>query len=247
MFLLDLIFPKRCVSCGRIGAYLCKVCQRKIVTIDSPVCPLCQRQAIGGKTHPGCVKRYGLDGLIVASRYSGPVKIAIAKIKYRWIYDICSVLIDILAANIWRFDLPKNYILVPVPLHARRKNWRGFNQAELLVEILAKKFSVSHADLLVRTVNTGTQVSLDRDQRRKNVKGAFAIRGSTPEGLSPDLGVEPLKTTFRQAQINYFDVVGKNVILVDDVYTSGATMAECAKVLKRAGAKSVWGMAVALG
>lgn len=225
MNLLDFIFPKKCVSCGRIGSYICAECLRKIVAIDSPVCAFCQRQAIGGKTHPGCYKRYGLDGLIVASRYSGPVKIAIAKIKYRWIYDICSVLVDILAANIWRFDLPKNYILVPVPLHARRKNWRGFNQAFKICEILAKRFGVNFSDLLIRNSETKTQVGLDRDERRKNVRGVFSL--------------SKLATSDQ--------VRNKNFILVDDVYTSGATMAECAKVLKKNGAKSVWGMAVALG
>src|SRR3989338_2601142 len=126
---LDLLFPKRCVSCGKFGAYICKDCFAKIEFIQKPVCPVCQRQAVGGKTHPGCQGRLRLDGLVVATRYSGSVKKAIAKVKYKYAYDIAKILIDLIVVNLWKFDLASDLILVPVPLHVRRKNWRGFNQA----------------------------------------------------------------------------------------------------------------------
>src|SRR3989344_5927209 len=147
---LDLLFPKRCVSCGKFGAYICKSCFAKVEFIEKPVCPVCQRQAIGGKVHPGCAMRFGLDGLIVACRYKGPVKRAIAKVKYKSIYDIEQVFIDLVVKNLWRFDLPPDAVLVPVPLHAKRKNWRGFNQAEILARRLAAPFKVEFADILVR-------------------------------------------------------------------------------------------------
>lgn len=221
MLFLDLIFPKCCVSCGQIGSYLCDDCLRKVEFIDKPVCSVCQRQAIEGRVHPGCSGKYRLDGLVVACRYSGPVKRAIAKVKYKWIYDIEQIFVEFLAQNLWRFDLPKDVVLIPVPLHVRRKRWRGFNQAEILAKSLASKFNVEYLELLIRSRETRTQVGLSRDERRKNVKGAFF--------LSPSV------------------ISGRNIILVDDVFTSGSTMAECANVLKRAGAKSVWAMAVALG
>ena len=236
---LDLIFPKKCVGCGKFGEYFCEDCFKKIEFVDAPVCPVCQRQAVGGKTHPGCSGHYRLDGLAVACRYQDPVKRAIKQVKYKWVYDIEKVFVDLIAENLWRFNLPDNIDIVPVPLHTRRKNWRGFNQAEILAKTLAQKFNVGYADFLVRQKETKTQVGLSRDERRKNVRGAFAIRGSPPKTEAKQSGVEPLK--------DYFGVEGKILILVDDVFTSGATMAECAKVLKGAGAKSVWGMAVALG
>lgn len=68
MNLLDFIFPKKCVGCGRLGSYICSVCLRKIEPIEHPACPVCQRQAIGGKTHPGCRTKYTLDGLVVGFR-----------------------------------------------------------------------------------------------------------------------------------------------------------------------------------
>jgi len=219
---LNLLFPKRCVSCGQLGSYICKSCFSKIEFIEKPVCPVCQRQAIGGKTHPGCGSRYRLDGLVIACKYRGPVKKAIQKVKYRWVFDIGAILVDLLSSNLWRFDLPGEMVLVPVPLHQKRRKWRGFNQAELLTKSLSDKFSQSFADLLTRTVETKSQVGLDKKSRQKNVEGAFALKSN-------------------------MNVRGKDILLVDDVYTSGATMQEACRILKKAGAKSVWAMAVALG
>ena len=219
---LDLLFPKRCVSCGKFGAYICKDCFAKIEFIQKPVCPVCQRQAVGGKTHPGCQGRLRLDGLVVATRYSGSVKKAIAKVKYKWAYDIAKILIDLIVVNLWKFDLASDLILVPVPLHVRRKKWRGFNQAEILAKSLSLKFNQPYGEYLARIIETASQVGLKKDERKKNVKGAFRLRTGA-------------------------DVSGKNILLVDDVYTSGATMQEACRVLKKAGAKTVWAMAVALG
>ena len=219
---LDLLFPKRCVSCGKLGSYVCKNCFSKIEFIEKPVCPICGRQAIGGKTHLGCSGRFRLDGLVVACRYKGAVKRAIAKVKYRWVFDIGKTLVDLVTLNLWRFELPKEVTLVPIPLHLSRERWRGFNQAEFLAKILAKEFGVESLDLLVRIGKTQSQVGLDKKARRANVKGAFSLK-------------------------NGQDVLDKNILLIDDVYTSGATMAEAASVLKRAEARGVWGKGVALG
>lgn len=236
--LLDFVFPKKCVGCSKFGDYFCAECKSKIDYLEKPVCPVCQRQAVGGRTHFGCRTRYTLDGLVVATRYRDPVKVAVKKVKYKWVYDIEKVLVDLVASQIWKFDIPEELMLAPVPLHKKRKNWRGFNQAEILAKTLAKKFGVSYADLLIRIRETKTQVGLSRDDRKKNVKGAFALISIRhPELARPE---------FHRKDSGPF-LTDQNIMLIDDVYTSGATMAECAKVLKKAGAKSVWGMAVALG
>lgn len=219
-FILDLLFPKKCVSCGKLGLYLCRNCFSKVEFVDFPVCPVCQRQAVEGKTHPGCIGKYKLDGLVVACRYRGAVKSAVVKVKYKWIYDIEQIFVDLLVERLWKFALPKNVVLVPVPLHQSRMRWRGFNQSEILAKRLAVKFKVPFAQLLIRNRQTKTQVGLKRDERKKNVKDAFSVTGV---------------------------VAGKDILLVDDVYTSGATMGECCAILKHAGAKSVWALAVALG
>ena len=221
---LDLLFPKRCVSCGAFGKYICDRCFSKIEFLEKPICPICQRQAIGGKTHPKCAGRFRLDGLIVACRYKSPIKLAIQKVKYKWVYDIENILVDFLASQIWKFDFPQNSILVPVPLSKNRKNWRGFNQAEILAKTLSRKFNHPFKDILLRVIETKTQVGLTREERRRNVIGAFAL----------------------DYKVGKKHIAGQNFILVDDVYTSGATMMEAAKILKHAGAKDVWAMAVAL-
>ncbi len=222
---LDFIFPKRCVSCKAFGSYICTNCFGKIEYLDKPVCPVCQRQAIGGKTHPGCRGRYTLDGLVVAARYRGVVKQAILRVKYKWEFDIEKILVDIMVFALWKFDLPNDLILVPVPLSSVRKKWRGFNQSEILARTLAVRFGQNFGNVLVRTRNTRPQVGLSKDERKKNISGAFALNKF----------------------INRNRIIGGNFALIDDVYTTGATMQECAKVLKRTGAKSVWGMVVALG
>lgn len=219
---LDLLFPKHCVSCGKLGSYLCKKCFSKVEFVDFPLCPICQRQAVEGKTHPGCFGKYKLDGLVVACRYKGAVKSAIVKVKYKWIYDIEQIFVDLLVARLWKFALPKNVVLVPVPLHQSRMRWRGFNQSEILAKRLSKKFKVPFCEYLIRNKETKTQVGLKREERKKNVKDAFSLKSGV-------------------------NVQGKDLLLVDDVYTSGATMGECCSVLKHAGAKSVWALAVALG
>jgi len=235
---LDFLFPKRCVSCGKIGSYICRECFSQIKYIEKPICPVCQRQAIGGKTHPGCIGKYQLDGLIVACRYQGAVKAAIGKVKYKWVYDIGELLTDLIIDNFWRYELPSQIILVPVPLHPKREKWRGFNQAKILGEVLSKRFNQSYLEVLFRSRDTKSQVGLKKKDRLENIKGAFALHPAGQKKRKP--------FDFAQGKI-ITGVSGKNIILVDDVYTSGATMREACRVLKKAGAKSVWAMAVALG
>lgn len=225
MSFVDLIFPKKCIGCGRIGNYICDQCLSKVEIIEYPICPECQRQAVGGKTHPGCLRRFGLDGLIVVCRYKGVVRSAVQKIKYKWSYDISKVLVDLLSENLWRFSFPQEAVLVPVPLHIKRKRWRGFNQAEILVKELNNRFGQVNLDLIERVLENKPQVGLSKRERKQNVRGIFALR---------------------EAQ-GKLKIKGKDFILVDDVFTSGATISEAAEVLKRAGAKSVWGMTAALG
>lgn len=111
--------------------------------------------------------------------------------------------------------------LVPVPLHFYRKNWRGFNQAEEIAKEIGKKMNLESEDLLVRSKMTKQQsLSVGKKDREKNVKGVFKVK----EGSS---------------------VKGKNILIVDDVFNTGASMKECVQILKRGGAGQVWGLALA--
>ena len=113
-------------------------------------------------------------------------------------------------------------VVVPVPLHRRRLWDRGFNQAELLARVVAQELAYPLVAPLTRRVPTRPQFNLSRRDRRANIAGAFAMK---PRG---------------REQINH-----KIVLLVDDIVTTGATMNECAKILKQNGAREIWGLVLA--
>lgn len=223
MHLLDFIFPKRCVACGRFGKYICLSCRTKIDWITAPVCPVCAKNAICGFTHPFCRKKYTLDGLLAFCRFRGPVKSAIHLAKYSLVRDLLPELTSIIFPRYSPF-LPKFDYLLPVPLHRQRERERGFNQSQIIALELARKLgSPLRNKLLIRNRYTRPQTAFTRKNRRKNLLGAFSY--------SPD--AEKL--------------TGKSVALVDDVATTVSTLAECAKVLKRNGAFTVWGIVLAHG
>lgn len=225
----DWIFPKKCVGCGVGGTYFCPKCASGIKQKDL-FCPICERPSIGGTAHPLCRKRYGLDGIWSLGAYQDPLRSAIKKLKYRFVRDLAVVLADLLieywARNpAWFLDELKKdrglgWLIVPVPLYKSRQNWRGFNQSELLGQLLAKKIGLGYADVLIRLRGTDSQVKLMGKERRANVFNAFALSPNSPR-------------------------LTQNVLLFDDVWTTGSTLKECCYVLKRGGAKRVWAITLA--
>lgn len=221
MGILDLIFPKRCVSCKRFGEYVCKNCLSKIKKLRNTICPMCERASFDGKTHPGCRTRYSLDGSTVFYKYDGPVRAAIKRLKYK---PYLSELVNTLVVSILDSIESKrgqfiHFVIVPVPLHPQRERERGFNQAALIGKELAQKLNIEFKDdILKRTRYTKPQVELKGEERRKNISDAFAI--------APNILVSQYP----------------NILLIDDVWTTGSTMRACGNVLKRAGAKKVWAM-----
>lgn len=117
--------------------------------------------------------------------------------------------------------LETNPILVPIPLHKSKLQKRGYNHAQILAEDLAKRLDLSHVDLLKRIKKTSSQFGLKKEERKKNVAGAFEVVSN--------------------ALMSQFT----NIVLVDDILTTGATMLEATRVLKKAGVKRVWGLALA--
>lgn len=229
MNILDFLFPKHCVGCNKLGIYFCQDCVHKIKQTDL-VCPFCERLSIGGVVHPVCRRKYGLDGLWSLGIYENPLKTAIQKLKYRWIEGIAIILVD-LNLEYWarhpplfldeiKKDHGENWLIVPVPLHWQRQNWRGFNQAELLAKDLAKKIGLEYANALKRIKPTNPQVGKDAYKRRENIKGAFAL-----DSIS--------------------QLPNSNILLIDDVWTTGSTLKECCYVAKRGGAKKVWAITLA--
>lgn len=233
MTLLDIFFPKRCVGCGKIGQYFCISCRAKIkpIAANEAICPVCEKLAVDGITHPRCKTRYSLDGLTSFFHYDGSVRKAVKSIKYRFVYDLAEEFISLVPSKIY---LPSTFnslqsILVPIPLHPSRLRERGFNQAEKLGSLWAAQLHIPvRTDILKRVKKTEPQVSLKREERLKNMENVFAINPSTI--YSDRIGVYPLPST---------------IFLFDDVFTTGATMRSAANVLKRNGAKFVWAVTMA--
>jgi ComF family protein len=181
-----------------------------------PLCGLCQR------LHPPFEKA------VAYGSYDGGLRDLIHLLKYQQVRPAAGVLGRILAETITRLEatLPPGLItVVPVPLHVQKRAQRGFNQSELIVRAALKQLArpgrfQAMIGLLVRRRETGSQIGLTRHQRRENLRGAFAV-------ADPALLAE------------------RDILLVDDVFTTGTTAAECARVLRRAGAKRVWVVAVA--
>ncbi|MBI5448704.1 ComF family protein [Candidatus Gottesmanbacteria bacterium] len=227
MNILDILFPKHCVGCGRLGRYFCPGCISAIQTINAPICPACENLAIDGATHPGCRTRYCLDGLTSFFRYDGVVRKAIKGIKYRLIFDLAVEFISLIpdvsfSRRTTLLSLKgQSSVLVPIPLHPSRLRERGFNQAEVLGKAITDKLNIPlRTDILLRVKRTIPQVEMkSKDARLKNMDGVFAVN-QDDDSLGP-------------------------VVLVDDVFTTGATMRAAANTLKRIGAPFVWGITIA--
>lgn len=237
---LDLCFPSFCVGCQKEGTWLCRGCFKKIVLVNSQVCPGCNRLSLqgrycrlcrfdiflvkvkGGKKPKKIKRRKPLEGIISSLYYEeGPTKEIIHNIKYNSVIELVPILGKVMAKAL-KNNLPDKHILLTfAPLHPRRLSQRGFNQAELLAINTAKDSKVPIKNLLRKKKNTKQQVKLKGKLRRKNLTGVFSFRGN--------------------------DIKGKTIVVIDDVTTTGTTLNECAKVLKAVGAKKVWGLVVARG
>lgn len=227
--LINIFFPKYCVNCKKIGNYICDKCFSYIKFDPTPICPICNRPSIEGATHPKCKKPYSIDGVISAVVYAGVIKRLIHQFKYNpYTFDlrdqIGNLMCESLEHNEMFFNLiSKDVLIAPVPLHRRRLKKRGYNQAQLLCSYVAQYFHINNNNsLITRIRNTKPQIKLSRKDRYSNMKNAFVINDNHEECVS-----------------------GKIVIVVDDVATTCSTLSETAKVLKRAGAKSVWGLVFA--
>jgi len=179
------------------------------------ICPICCRQSLDGVVHSRCKNSHDVDGLTAIWSYREKTMRQVIE-AIKFGFNQ-NLVADILAD----VTLPKqeNHVLVPLPLYWYRENWRGFNQAEEVARQLAKKWRLPVVRALERTKNTKQQAKVaNKKEREINLAGAFRV-------------VESVKN--------------KKVMLLDDVYTSGASMREAARTLKQAGAIWVWGFVLA--
>lgn len=228
MGILDLFFPKFCVNCKKLGSYLCPNCFSYLSFDTEEICLVCGRGSIDGLTHPGCRSKFSIDGCFSAISYKGVAKKLVYKFKYNpFLTDLKNVLADLFYESIIQKEafnkiLSKKPVLVPIPLFKTKIKKRGYNQAEVLADQLASKLELRAENLLERVKDTKSQVGLKQDERQENIKGAFEV-----------------------TRDNKKEIRSRIFILVDDVLTTGSTLSEAARVLKKNGADKVWGITLA--
>jgi len=211
MGVLDLLLPPACAGCGRSGALLCRVCRARLRppsdARDRFVAP-----------DAGVVVGDALVVAIAAFAYGGPMRRALAALKYTGASRLAPILADLALPTLDRLArITGSAALVPIPIHRDRLASRGYNQAALLADSLARRRRMHVVAALDRVLPTTKQHRLNRAARLQNLRGAFAATGSAP----------PV------------------AMLVDDIITTTATLEACASVLRAAGCEAVYGLGVA--
>jgi ComF family protein len=227
--ILTLVFPSFCVVCRRVLAQpsrgaLCPPCFAELPRHRAAACA-CGRP-LASSVAPPCGRcRRGLSPIDAGASlgpYEGSLKTVLHALKYRGRWRLASRLAEALLGDpVTRALLSTDALLVPVPLHSRRLRERGFNQSELIARALGRRTGLPVlARAIVRTRDTAAQTGLSAAERRRNVAAAFTVR-------------------------HPWEVAGRTVILVDDVFTTGATARACAAALRAAGPSAVRMLTVA--
>jgi len=225
--LLDAVFPADCEACARPlppdhGSCLCPACRASMSVPPEPLCPTCGVPVALAAMSVPCSRCLRHPPAFTTARASAlylpagtglnPLAVAIQALKYRGRRNLAA---DLGALMADRYPFAPDALLVPVPLHPGRLRRRGFNQALLLARVVARRHALRLAPrLLVRTRATEVQAGLSATDRRRNLRDAFALRA--PARL-----------------------LGRSLVVIDDVLTTGVTADACARVLRAAGAHRV--------
>ncbi|MFA6547646.1 MAG: ComF family protein [Candidatus Magasanikbacteria bacterium] len=227
----DYLFPIFCLECKVEGQWWCENCLKKYTVMGVYYCPICHVSNSNGQPCGRCKAVSLLNSVTAFLDYNDEAVIGqlIRQFKYNFAFDIVSVwekMIDLFLLDIIKkMDISAEcFTIIPVPLHIKRERERGFNQANLVAQLIFKKLDTERLvgfdnKSFQRKKYTQQQAKLNRVDRLNNLKEAFVWSGK--------------------------ESAPKNILLVDDVYTSGTTMQECATVLKKFGTQKVYGFTLA--
>lgn len=221
-FILNLIYPKKCVGCGKWGTWLCKKCRLKLLLIKTPFCPICRKLTSLGQLCSRCRGKYYFTGVIAAGYYQGILKELIHYYKYRKIKSISIILSNILIRKLEQGMPSGKLVFIPIPLHQSKFNERGFNQSEIIAKRLSQAYDIPFYDCLIRKKKTKSQIGLSKKERTANMQNAFDFNKKYQK-----------------------EIIKKTPILIDDVATSCSTLNQAAKILRQNKARNVWCLVIA--
>lgn len=217
--ILDLFFPKRCLGCGKAGAFVCEVCEDKLPFLEDQSCAVCGHLSVGGFTHERCRGSSTPERFMSLFKYQGVARALVGSFKYEKVTSLLPTLHlyinEFLKESAVR--LGEETLVTFVPIHPLKLLERGFNQSEIIAGELGRREGLLMLPVLEKIQETPSQTKLSKKERKENVAGSF--------GLARKYAKE---------------IMGRDILLVDDVFTTGATLLECSKVLKKAGARFVY-------
>lgn len=202
---------------------VCASCRRKNSQFPLPICRDCRETLLIGPAPPLLINGHNMRTIYSLAPYRSAVRHCLHDLKFRANRRVLEILNIMIVSYSFGESLrkDKNGLIVPVPLHPSRYRSRGFNQSELIARKVSHHYLIPFdRNLLLKIRNTLPQTVLEREQRGKNLKNCFHCRKPS-------------------------DVSGKDILLVDDIMTTGATLEECAGELMRSGARSVTGFTIA--
>ena len=217
-FINSILLPKYCILCGTQGQYICTNCLKiKFKVNFNDICHVCGNVTFTKRLHKECEDSTNLNKLFFFCEYNLASKRLIEEIKYKGNYAI----IEDLALHMSKYLQFKvkninttDFIVTSVPSHIFKKNQRGFNQSELLARKVAGLLGFEYKTLLKKNKNTKKQAGSTKNSRSQNLRDTFSAK---------------------------IENVSKNVIIIDDVHTTGSTLNECAGILAKVGAKTIYG------
>lgn len=224
MRLIDFFFPQniKCVICGKEdgGFALCEECYSKLPFINGKVCEKCGIGITSGKVCLECkANNHTFERVFSIFEYRGKLRYLILALKQNGEKYIAKPLSKLVLEYFKKLDIPFD-LIIPMPIHPNRLKSRGFNQCDLLLDEVKSYYGRVYDDVLIRKKDTPHQTGLSRDNRKVNLMDAFKVTDKSK-------------------------VKGKIVLLFDDIYTTGTSLNECAKVLLKSGASKVYCLCLA--
>lgn len=225
--LVEVIFPHDCLGCGREGGLLCSLCEQEVQLTEHTSCYACHAPTAFGNLCQRCAPLGALDGVYIMAPYEHKIVQTLIRLyKYEFVIEAGDILARLLNAYLCRIHMKEilrieSGYAIPVPLSKRRLGEREFNQSDKLAKHSSQALGLQfHNNLLLRTRHTEQQAQLAMHDRFMNMRNAFTV-------TDPHI------------------IAGHDIVLCDDVITTGATLESCAMELKSAGAHRIYAIVLA--